>query len=57
MAMFNELLEVLADVPLTLVAGWAAWFGVGALLVLWFRRAKFEADMAPAPRQRRAVER
>ena len=51
MAMFNDLFELLADVPLTLVTAWAVWFGTGALLVLWFRRVNYEvAYPAPAAR-------
>lgn len=51
MAMFNALFELLADVPLTLAAAWAVWLGAGALLILWFRRVKYEVEFpAPAPR-------
>jgi hypothetical protein len=51
MAMFNDLFELLADVPWMLATAWAVWFGVGALLVLWFRRVKYEVEFpAPAPK-------
>ena len=49
MSMFNDLFELLADVPLTLVASWLAWLGTGALIVMWFRRAGLD-EPAPAPR-------
>ena len=48
MAMFNDLFELLADIPLMLVAAWAVWFGAGFLLVMWFRHVQY--DVAPAPR-------
>lgn len=52
MAMFNDLFELLADVPPVLVLGWVAWLATGALLVLWYRRAgELETAMAaPASR-------
>jgi hypothetical protein len=51
MGMFNDLFELLADVPLTLATAWAVWLGAGALLVLWFRRVDYEVEYsAPAPR-------
>ena len=51
MAMFNDLFELLADVPPMLAAAWFAWLSAGALLVMWFRRAKLEAGFpAPAPK-------
>jgi hypothetical protein len=50
MAMINDLFDVLADVPMTLVLAWVGWFATGALIVMWYRRAdEFEASM-PAPR-------
>ena len=42
--MFNDLMLMLSDVPLTLAAGWVAWFLAGALLAVWYRRA--QADIA-----------
>lgn len=53
MAMFNDLFELLADVPRLLVLAWVGWFAIGALIVMWYRRAdEFEtASPAPAPRQ------
>lgn len=52
MAMFNDLFELLADVPRLLVLAWAGWLATGALIVMWYRRAdEFEAAFpAPAPR-------
>ena len=51
MAMFNDLFELLADVPPMLATAWAVWLSVGALIVVWFRRVDYEADVpAPAPR-------
>jgi hypothetical protein len=52
MAMFNDLFDLLADVPMTLVLAWVGWFATGALIAIWYRRAEvFEASMpAPAPR-------
>lgn len=38
--MFNDLVDVLASVPPSLAAAWAVWLGAGALLSLWYRRAK-----------------
>ena len=38
--MMNGVLEFLADVPPMLTAGWAVWFGTGALLLVWYRKAK-----------------
>ena len=51
MAMFNDLFDLLADVPLTLAAAWAVWLGAGALLVVWFRRVNYDVEFpAPAPK-------
>ena len=51
MAMFNDLFELLADVPPMLATAWVIWLGAGALLMLWFRRVKYEVEFsAPAPR-------
>ena len=44
----NNLVEVLATVPPTLLASWAVWFVAGASLLTWYRRAGLEAP-APAP--------
>jgi hypothetical protein len=46
--MFNEIMELLSDVPPTLAAGWAVWIGAGALLVMWYRKAKANVEMQPA---------
>ena len=46
--MFNEMMELLSDVPPTLAAGWAVWIGAGALLVMWYRKAKANVEMHPA---------
>jgi hypothetical protein len=51
MAMFNDLFELLADVPPMLVTAWAVWLGVGVLIVVWFRRVQYDVQVpAPAPR-------
>jgi hypothetical protein len=52
MAMFNDLFDLLADVPMTLVLAWVGWFATGALIVMWYRRADpFDASLpAAAPR-------
>ena len=52
MAMFNDLFELLSDVPMTLVLAWVGWFATGALIVMWYRRAEeFEGAMPEtAPR-------
>ena len=51
MAMFDDLFQLLADVPPMLVTAWAVWLGAGVLLMVWFRRVKYEvAFAAPAPR-------
>ena len=46
--MFNNLMELLFDVPLTLAAGWVAWFVAGALLAVWYRRANAALEMYQA---------
>lgn len=48
MTMFNDLFELLGDVPPMLAAAWAVWLGAGALLILWFRRVTYEVEF-PAP--------
>ena len=50
-----NLMELLADVPLTLIVGWTAWFVVGGMLAMWYRRASLEAEFAPASPAPRAV--
>lgn len=45
--MFNEMIAVLSEVPSTLAAGWAVWFGAGVLLAMWFRKARADAEMHP----------
>jgi hypothetical protein len=46
--MFNNMMDSLSEVPTLLAAGWAVWFGAGALLVMWYRKAKADAEMQPA---------
>ena len=46
--MFNDITLVLADVPPTLAAGWAVWFGAGVLLAMWSRKAKANLEMHQA---------
>jgi hypothetical protein len=46
--MFNNLTQFLSEVPPMLAAGWAVWFGAGALLVMWYRKAKADAELQPA---------
>ena len=50
--MANNMMQMLADVPLTLIAAWTAWFIAGGMLAMWYRRASLEAEFAPvqAPR-------
>ena len=43
--MFNDLIGAVSDVPPTLAAGWAVWFGAGVLLAIWFRKAKANLEM------------
>ncbi len=38
--LFNDLLEMLMEVPPVLAAQWAAWFGVGLILSIWGRHEK-----------------
>ncbi len=45
--MFNEIMTLLSDIPLTLVAAWTAWFGTGALLAVWYRKAQAGFEMQP----------
>jgi hypothetical protein len=55
MAMFNDLFELLADLPTTLMTGWAVWVGAGVVLMAWFRRARLEPEpevAAPRPASR-----
>jgi len=47
--MVNNMMEFLSDVPPTLAAGWATWIGTGALLVMWYRKAKANLDAQSAP--------
>lgn len=48
--MFNNMMQVLSDVPPTLAAAWAVWFGAGVLLTMWYRKANAEVPYAVAPR-------
>ncbi len=43
--MFNNMMELLSDVPPTLAAGWAVWFGAGLLLATWYRKAKADPEV------------
>jgi len=43
--MFNNLMDLLSDVPPTLTVGWAVWFGAGLLLATWYRKAKAEPEV------------
>jgi hypothetical protein len=46
--MFNDMMDLLSDVPPTLAAAWAVWLGAGALLGVWYRKAKANVEMHPA---------
>lgn len=46
--MFNNMIGFLSDVPPMLATGWAVWLGAGVLLVMWYRKAKADAEMQPA---------
>jgi hypothetical protein len=46
--MFNDMMKMLSDIPLTLAAAWTVWFGAGALLAVWYRRAQANLEMQPA---------
>ena len=50
--MANNLMQMILDVPPMLIAAWLAWFLVGGVLAMWYRRASLEAEFAPvsAPR-------
>ena len=48
MAMFNDLFELLADVPPMLAAAWAVWLGAGVSLMMWFRRVQYDVEFAVA---------
>lgn len=47
--MMNEALDILRDVPPMIGIGWVVWFGTGALLVLWYRKAQAAEAFAPVP--------
>ncbi len=47
-AMLNNFMEIVATVPPTLAAGWGVWFVAGGMLAMWYRRARLEAELAPA---------
>jgi hypothetical protein len=55
--MANNLMQMLADVPPMLIAGWTAWFIAGGMLAMWYRRASLEAEFAPAAAPRPAAPR
>lgn len=46
--MFNDMMELLSDIPLTLAAAWGVWFGAGALLAVWYRKAHANLELQPA---------
>jgi len=46
--MFNNMMQLLSEVPPMLATGWAVWLGAGVLLVMWYRKAKADADLQPA---------
>lgn len=46
--MLNDMMDLLSDVPPTLAAAWAVWLGAGALLAMWYRKAKADLEMQPA---------
>ena len=46
--MFNDIMELLSDIPVTLMAGWAVWFGAGVLLAVWYRKAQADLELQPA---------
>jgi hypothetical protein len=53
-----KIMDLLADVPSMLIVAWTAWFIVGGMLAMWYRRASLEAEFAPvAPAPRAAVSR
>ena len=43
------MMQMLADVPPTLIVAWTVWFIAGGMLAMWYRRASLEAEFAPAP--------
>jgi hypothetical protein len=53
--MANTMMEMLADVPPMLIAGWMAWFVAGGVLATWYRRASLEEEFAPVSAQRAVV--
>lgn len=50
-----NIMQLLADVPPMLIVAWTAWFVVGGMLAMWYRRASLEAEFAPAAPTPRAV--
>src|SRR5688500_799955 len=53
--MANNLMQMIVDVPPMLIAAWLAWFIVGGMLAMWYRRASLEAEFAPVSAPRAAV--
>jgi hypothetical protein len=53
-AMVNNMMELLAEVPPMLVAGWVTWFVAGGVLAMWYRKASLELELAPAAAPRPA---
>ena len=46
--MFNNIVELLSDIPVTLMAGWGVWFTAGVLLAVWYRKAQANLELQPA---------
>jgi hypothetical protein len=55
--MANNMMQLLTDVPVMLIAAWTAWFIAGGMLAMWYRRASLEAEFAPLPAPPRTVAR
>lgn len=53
--MVNNIMQMIVDVPPMLIAAWLAWFIVGGMLAMWYRRASLEAEFAPVSAPRAAV--
>jgi hypothetical protein len=52
--LFNDLKDLLLDVPPTTAIMWAVWLGIGLLLNMWHRRARAALvyDETPKPKHR-----
>jgi hypothetical protein len=53
--MVNNMMQMLADIPPTLMVAWTAWFIAGGMLAFWYRRASLELAYAPAAAPRPAA--